>query len=231
MSDQNLSSNGHHTSNADLTTLLAMLPPNVQQALQNQDTAALSRALAELPEAESEQIVSLLEQIGIIRRRPSLEEISAHLPAAVRDALEQQDMTAFNAALDAMPDDDREQIIAMLEDAGYIKAQPPEPDALFAMLPPDVQEAMRNQDIAALQTALDALPPEQQQEAVAILEELQNRAIGNIPVDQLLAELPDAMQDALAQQDSAALQAAFIELDPSEQERVMKILELLQYKQ
>ena len=231
MSDQNLSSNGHHTSNADLTTLLAMLPPNVQQALQNQDTAALSRALAELPEAESEQIVSLLEQIGIIRRRPSLEEISAHLPAAVRDALEQQDMTAFNAALDAMPDDDREQIIAMLEDAGYIKAQPPEPDALFAMLPPDVQEAMRNQDIAALQTALDALPPEQQQEAVAILEELQNRAIGNIPVDQLLAELPDAMQDALAQQDSAALQAAFIELDPSEQERVMKILEVLQYKQ
>lgn len=231
MSDQNLSSNGHHTSNADLTTLLAMLPPNVQQALQNQDTAALSRALAELPEAESEQIVNLLEQIGIIRRRPSLEEISAHLPAAVRDALEQQDMTAFNAALDAMPDDDREQIIAMLEDAGYIKAQPPEPDALFAMLPPDVQEAMRNQDIAALQTALDALPPEQQQEAVAILEELQNRAIGNIPVDQLLAELPDAMQDALAQQDSAALQAAFIELDPSEQERVMKILELLQYKQ
>ena len=231
MSDQNLSSNGHHTSNADLTTLLAMLPPNVQQALQNQDTAALSRALAELPEAESEQIVSLLEQIGIIRRRPSLEEISAHLPAAVRDALEQQDMTAFNAALDAMPDDDREQIIAMLEDAGYIKAQPPEPDALFAMLPPDVQEAMRNQDIVALQTALDALPPEQQQEAVAILEELQNRAIGNIPVDQLLAELPDAMQDALAQQDSAALQAAFIELDPSEQERVMKILELLQYKQ
>ncbi|MBP8251212.1 MAG: hypothetical protein KAX40_02530, partial [Herpetosiphon sp.] len=173
----------------------------------------------------------LLEQIGIIRRRPSLEEISAHLPAAVRDALEQQDMTAFNAALDAMPDDDREQIIAMLEDAGYIKAQPPEPDALFAMLPPDVQEAMRNQDIAALQTALDALPPEQQQEAVAILEELQNRAIGNIPVDQLLAELPDAMQDALAQQDSAALQAAFIELDPSEQERVMKILEVLQYKQ
>ncbi len=231
MSDQNLSSNGHHTSNADLTTLLAMLPPNVQQALQNQDTAALSRALAELPEAESEQIVSLLEQIGIIRRRPSLEEISAHLPAAVRDALEQQDMTAFNAALDAMPDDDREQIIAMLEDAGYIKAQPPEPDALFAMLPPDVQEAMRNEDIAALQTALDALPPEQQQEAVAILEELQNRAIGNIPVDQLLAELPDAMQDALAQQDSAALQAAFIELDPSEQERVMKILEVLQYKQ
>ncbi len=109
------------------------------------------------------------DQAGTVDMQAALNS----LPVAVRTALEQQDGAAFNAALAELPDEEREQAITLLEQAGLISRQQITPEQLIAQLPEDFREALERQDHPAAQRILEALPEAEQARVAHILQALQ----------------------------------------------------------
>ncbi|HYT35409.1 MAG TPA: hypothetical protein VEL69_10250, partial [Ktedonobacteraceae bacterium] len=68
-------------------------------------------------------------------------------------------------------------ILRVLETIAQPPAESAQPAAeeVFASLPPAIREAIEHEDEAALQRAMEALPPEEQQSVLAALQYLQEQ--------------------------------------------------------
>lgn len=168
--------------------------------------SALQAALEELPAEERAQVEALLQQAteqAITRarsRRP--EEIVADLPAALRAAWEQQDEAAFQAALTALPEEDRRRALADLADLQTLnllaaqEAQQRDPRERFASLLRDIARVASGDD-----ESRDAI-----RAALAQLE--QNGWQLRAPVERIWAgeRDRDSLVEGLDEQDTALIE-------------------------
>lgn len=100
-------------------------------------------------------------------------------------------------------------------------------DELFAQLPADVVQALQEGDMAALQTAILALPSAEQHQAMQTLHAIQMQTLKSMAPEQLFAQLPRKVFDALEAQDEQKMQAEYEKLPKDEQMRVVQILQIL----
>jgi hypothetical protein len=147
------------------------------------------------------------------------------MPPAIQAAFELEDeefSTALLAALAELPEDEADAIVQKLRDADLIGGES-SPDmergreTVLASLPLAIRTAIERQDVAALSTTLQQLPP---QEAEAIVQQLRDAGLIGISSGQdmergreaMLAALPAAIRTAIERQDVEALGAALQQL-------------------
>jgi hypothetical protein len=193
--------------------------------LDDQDTLLVERALEVLRQYETGE-----------RRTPA--QVFAKLPEAVRVALEQRDLAAFEDALAALADEERARVEALLGELQNATAgpEPPRPPreaqgsavdsrlARAAALPDAVRGAIEQQDEAAFVAALAALSATERARVEALLADLADEHAPTAPTparsadsdDQraLIAGLPEPVRTALARGDLPALQAALAAMPP-----------------
>jgi tetratricopeptide (TPR) repeat protein len=199
------------------------------EGLDNQDSLLVLRILETLEQPTSPTPTPEQNQEGATPE--DIRTVIAALPEDVRVALEQRDVQAFNTALARLPDSEREQVIGLLEQAGIIDRQEDTPQQLLAALPEAVRAAVQQGDMAALQVAMDALPEDERQAAMQVLQRLNELAKQQATPEQLIAALPADFRAAVEQQDLEAMQRIFDGLPEAEQARVAAILQQLQAMQ
>jgi hypothetical protein len=115
-------------------------------------------------------------------------------------------------------------------------AQPAQtPEQLVASLPTAIREAIEQGDQTALEQAFAALSAQEQQRVAAAVRALREGQVSSDEQDQgpvstresLLATLPPAIREALAQGDQAAVEQAVAALTENEQQRVAAVLAAL----
>ncbi len=102
--------------------VLDSVPPAVREAIESGDVEGLKTALGALPEDERQDILHRLRDAGLIGggEDPKKEAVVTSMPLAVREAIESGDVEALKAALEALPEDEQEDIFRRLQEAGII---------------------------------------------------------------------------------------------------------------
>ena len=198
-------------------------PPQANMTQVLQRSAPLLRDIAAVAEGDEErkaQIEALL---------PQLEQQGWQLTTAVqRIWAGERDAVALTQDIDPNSAQLVQRILDMLT--------APEPhaeehDDLLSTLPEAVRTALEDSDPAVLQTALDALPSHERPQVEQTLLKIQERVIAQLAeVDpqEILASLPQAIRQALEQEDQQALDAAFEALPPEQQREVTVALAQIQ---
>jgi DNA-directed RNA polymerase specialized sigma24 family protein len=169
----------------DLRTLTASLDQPDIELVQHilELIEAGSSAPAESTAAESTQFPEA--------EQPNAEALVASLPPAILAAIQNQDKTAFEAALEGLNSQERQAVwegLDELEDQAQavMKGQLESMRATLQGLPPDLRMAVLSQDTQAFQDALHQLPPDQ---AEAILEQLEE--VGILEDTDIVQDLSD----------------------------------------
>lgn len=180
-------------------------------------------------ELESAEPPSPDEQLKMERAM----SVIASLPEPLRDAISSGDMDAFNAAMQALPQDQAEQIARQLAEAGLLGEDDEEqeqldPKEVLNSLPFDVRMAIEAHDVKGLQTALAKLPPAQAQQ---IMQRLMQAGILGAPPKQerldpkqVLNSLPFDVRMAAEARDMPGLQAALGKLAPAQAQEIVRKL-------
>jgi hypothetical protein len=109
----------------------------------------------------------LIKRIVDLLDEPTQQEALEALPAALRQAVLAGDADQANAILAAMPPLEAQNALRLLTDSGLV-AQTTEPilDEAHGELPQAVVDALEREDVAALEGALQELPPQVAQAVV-----------------------------------------------------------------
>jgi hypothetical protein len=127
-----------------------------------------------LPDSEREQVISALERAGIIgRQEVTPEQLLAALPEDVRTAVQRGDMAALQAAMESLPEDERQAMMQVLQQLNDLAMKQVTPEQLIAALPADFRAAMEGDDHEAAQRIFGGLPEAEQARVAAILQQLQ----------------------------------------------------------
>ncbi|MBP1468983.1 tetratricopeptide repeat protein, partial [Candidatus Chloroploca sp. M-50] len=234
--------------------LLTSLPEALRTALREGNAVALQAALEALPEDQRHAVLAQLQEAGIIGGGPDMgavlrefepllqaiaavangdegprAEIEAVLPqreaqgwqltsAVQRIWVGERDEARLTEGIDANS--------AMLVRRILVLLNHPEP-----AVPSSIRDALATGNPQAIQTALEALEPDERTRVEAWLrteaEQVMDALTRRSP-DELVAGLPPAVRSALAQQDNDAFEAALAALPEAERQQVMVDLSALQ---
>ncbi len=208
-----------------LQAILASLPPEVRAAVESGDERTFEAAIKTVPKAERQEVLRLMAEAAGTENGDiaDMEEVLAGLPPTLRDALESFDEETFYAALEALTEEERQDALQRLQDAGIIDDVDAGMEEVLASLPPAVRAALEADDDEAFYTAVEALPEDEQQD---ILQQLQDAGIiseeGNPDMEEVVASLPRAAREAIESDDEAAFKAALEVLPLAEQEDISR---------
>jgi hypothetical protein len=227
------------------------LPGPLRQAIEAMDGAAFQEALDALPEEERAAVLERLQGAGLIQGAPDmdvvlrdLDPLLGALAAAAGGGAEQQaelesallqleaggwqlsdavrriwagerDTDALTAAIDP---NSALLVQRLLEQIGAPRA------AAGQGLPPTVQAAFATGDPAALEVALAALSASERTRIEALIVEASAPAIERArrrQPEEILADLPEQLRDALMQGDDDAFRAALTALPEGERLRAL----------
>lgn len=180
--------------------LSADLLDRIAQAIAAQDNVAFQAALETLTEDERTEVISRLQDGGLLELIDTPEEVSdeatgiapvfplslaqegdtegesdAPFPAVIQSAIIAGDSVLLYAALAMLPVEERARVEALLQQAteqAIVRMQSNTPEEIFAGLPASVRVALVQQDEAAVQAALTGLPKDKQQHVLADLQTL-----------------------------------------------------------
>jgi Cdc37 C terminal domain len=158
-------------------------------------------------------------------------KILAELPAGLRTALEAQDATAFQCALDELPSEQASEILQQLEAAGIVgiglmseaEFQSILAQAIASSIPPAILQAIQMQDEAAFDQAMQTLSPADRQLVAGQLARLQAQA--DAEAEKWLDNLPDDVRLAVMDRDALRLQLALQDLPPAHAQEILDQLE------
>jgi hypothetical protein len=104
---------------------LDSLPAALRQAVLSGDADQANAILANMPPVEAQQALRLLTDSGLIAQasEPVLADEHEHLPQAVVDALEREDVAALESALQELPPQVAQAVLDQLAEAGVVSLQ------------------------------------------------------------------------------------------------------------
>ncbi len=161
----------------DLEAVLAAVPADVREAIQSGDNEKLKTALDAMPQAEQPDVLRRLREAGLIAGGPDIEQLLALLPPDIREAMESRDNAKLTAALDALPQTERQDALRLLREAGLLGGGPDMAQVLrdFEPLLQDIALIALAENGADLPDALRESLPEVRERTEAALEQLEQQ--------------------------------------------------------